>query len=434
MAARWEGLKPLVAKGVGHVSARVAVRGRGAYLETADGRRMLDFTAGIGVVNTGHCHPRVVAAIQAQASEMLHSQINCVWSPRYLELCEGLKGVMPDASLDRFILVNSGAEAIENAVKIARVATGRQIVVVFQGSFHGRTIGTMSMTTSKYIYRQHMGPLMPGVLVAPFPYCHRCECASKPSAGSSDCCMWPLEELRRLLKQSHHPSEIAACVIEPVLGEGGYVPAPPAFMQGLRKLCDEHGILLVLDEVQTGFGRTGEMFGAQLSGVRPDLLVMAKGLASGMPLSCVAGAREVVDRTVPGTLGGTYAGNPVACAAALATLQVFEQERLVDNARIMGAHMRDGLRALQRNLGPDVISDVRGPGLMIGVEFGRAVPAGFAARVVSKCEEEGVLVLTAGSHETLRIIPPLIVQRQDCDLGLELIGRGIKAAVAELPN
>ncbi|NLE77188.1 MAG: aminotransferase class III-fold pyridoxal phosphate-dependent enzyme [Chloroflexi bacterium] len=395
-------------------------RGEGAYLYTSDGRRLLDFTSGIGVANTGHCHPRVVQAIQQQAARVIHAQINiCVHEP-VLELGRRLREVTP-AGLDTFFFSNSGAEAVEAAVKLARHATGRANIIVFQGAFHGRTLGMTSLTTSKAIYRHGYQPLMAGVCVAPYPYAYRY--GWEPEA----CSQWCLEELQHLLHTVAPASDTAAVLVEPVLGEGGYVVSPPSFLPGLRRICDQHGILLLIDEVQTGFGRTGRMFALEHTGARPDILLMAKGLASGMPLSAIAAPRALMDRWMGGTHGGTYGGNAVATAAAVATLAVLQEERLVENAAQQGAYLLERLKGLAAE--HPAVGDVRGLGLMIGVEFshGDRQPFPEAAGAVQKaCLQENLLLLTCGTYgNVVRWIPPLVATREQVDQALATFSRAL---------
>lgn len=292
-----------------HLTQIVVERAEGAYLYDVEGNQYLDFTSGIGVTNTGHCHPRVVEAIREQAGRLLHGQANIIFHPPMLRLVEELRTVAPP-SLGSFFFSNSGAEAVEASIKLARQATGRTNIIVFQGSFHGRTVGTMSMTTSKTVYRIGYQPLMPGVFVAPFPYAYRYGWDEETTV---DFC---LNELDFLLLSQTAPSETAAIIIEPVLGEGGYVVPPQRFMAALRALCDEHGILLIADEVQSGFGRTGKFFAHEHFGITPDIMVMAKGLASGLPLSGIAASKDLMAKWLPGSHGGTYGGNALACAAA----------------------------------------------------------------------------------------------------------------------
>ncbi len=407
-----------------HLTTMQPVRGEGAYLYDEAGTAWLDFTSGIGVTNTGHCHPRVVAAIQAQAARLLHGQMNIVLPPSVIELSNKLNAVTPP-NIDSFFFSNSGAEATEAAVKLARHATGRQNIIVFQGSFHGRTAQTMAMTTSKTIYRAGYQPLPGGIFVAPYPYSYA---YGWDEDTTVDFC---LAQLRLLLKTQTAPEETAAIFIEPVLGEGGYVPAPARFLRELRALCDETGILLVIDEVQTGFGRTGRLFCFEHAGIAPDILVMAKGLGSGVPISGIGASQALMARWTPGAHGGTYGGNALAAAAACATLDVMADEDLPGNARVMGARLMDGLRALQAEF--PIIGDVRGLGLMIGTEFTRAgQPDKAAAKAVQKaCLERNLLLLTCGSHENvIRWIPPLVVTAEQIEQALGVFAESLAQANA----
>ncbi|MBM4460557.1 MAG: aminotransferase class III-fold pyridoxal phosphate-dependent enzyme [Chloroflexi bacterium] len=393
--------------------------GEGAYLYDVAGRRYLDFTCGIAVTNTGHCHPKVVSAIQTQAGRLLHGQINIVYHQPALDLVAELLPVTP-TGLDSFFFSNSGAEAIEAAVKLAKQATGRPNIIVFNGSFHGRTHLTMAMTTSKTIYRVRYQPLVPGIFVAPYPYAYYY--GLDPDAATDFC----TRELKRLLKSQTAPEETACMVVEPVLGEGGYVAPPPRFLAELRRMCDETGILLVADEIQTGFGRTGRFFAVEHAGVTPDILVMAKGIASGLPLSCVATRRELAARWQTGSHGGTYGCNAVACAAAAATLRVIKEEGLVENAAARGNQLMAGLHRLQADF--PVIGDVRGLGLMVGVEFTRdGQPDTVACKAVVKaCQEDGLLLLTCGTYDNVvRWIPPLIVTPEQIAEGLRIFAAAL---------
>jgi 4-aminobutyrate aminotransferase len=399
----------------------IGERGEGCYIYDIEGNRYLDFTSGIGVTNTGHCHPRVVEAIREQATKLLHGQANIVMHRPLLELIEELKTTLPE-HLDGFFFSNSGAEAVEGSVKLARAATGRPNVIVFQGSFHGRTIGTMSLTTSKTIYRAGYQPLMPGVFVAPYPYAYRYGWEPEVTVE------WCLDEMRYLLLTQTAPAETAAMLVEPVLGEGGYVPPPKGFLRGLRKICDEHGILLIIDEVQTGFGRTGKWFGYEHYDVQPDILTIAKGVASGLPLSGVIASLELMEKWIPGSHGSTFGGNAIACAAARATIQTIREEGLLENARDRGEQFMDGLNKIrEQNPG---IGDVRGLGLMIGVEFTDSTgrPNKQAAKaVVQDCLEEKLLILTCGPWDnTIRFIPPLIVSPEQIEEGLSIFEKAVE--------
>ncbi|MGD1996569.1 MAG: aminotransferase class III-fold pyridoxal phosphate-dependent enzyme [Anaerolineae bacterium] len=392
----------------------VAERAEGAYVYDQNGTGYLDFTCGIGVTNTGHCHPKVVRAIQEQAAKLLHGQVNIVFHPPLLELAEELRTIVPEG-LDSFFFSNSGAEAVEGAVKLARHATGRPNVIVFQGSFHGRTALTMALTTSKTIYRAGYQPLPAGVFVAPFPYAYRYGWSDQETV---DFC---LGELELLLKAQTAPWETAAMVIEPVLGEGGYVVPPTRFLQGLRQICDEHDILLIADEVQSGFGRTGRWFAVEHFDVMPDIMTIAKGLASGLPLSGIVARRELMEEWIPGSHGGTYGGNAVACAGAVATIRTIREEGLLENAQRMGERLMGRLHELQEEF--PIIGDVRGLGLMVASEL--TAPDGSPATDVAKaavkgCLKRGLLLLTCGPwNNTVRWIPPLMVEQGQVEEALE---------------
>ena len=416
-----------------HLLETIIVRGEGAYLWDQAGRRYLDFTSGIGVTNTGHCHPRVVSAIREQAGRILHLQANVAYHEPMLRLIAALRQVVPP-ELDAFFFTNSGAEAVEAAVKLARHATGRTNLIAFQRGFHGRTVGTMSLTSSKTIYRVRYQPLMPGVFFAPYAYCYRCPKAeANPERYAFDrCCGWALEQVRFLLKSQTAPEETAAILVEPVLGEGGYVVPPASFLRGLREICDEHDMLLILDEVQSGLGRTGRFFALEHFGVVPDVLVMAKGLASGLPLSGIAARRQFMDRWQPGSHGGTYGGNVVACAAAEATVRVLQEEGLVENAAHLGEKLLVRLQALQDPY--PSLGDVRGLGLMMGVEFvvpgGRTPDKNRTKAIQRACIEAGLLLLTCGTDENIiRWIPPLIITEQELEEALDIFERALDGVV-----
>lgn len=406
-----------------HMTDLVITHSEGAYLYDANNTQYLDFTSGIGVTNTGHCHPRVVEAIRNQAGHLLHGQANIIYHQPMLNLVEELRQIVPP-SLDTFFFSNSGAEAIEGSIKLARQATGRQNVIVFQGSFHGRTIGAMSLTTSKTVYRMGYQPLMSGVFVAPYPY------SFYYGWDDEETTAFCLRELRHILASQTAPQETAAILIEPVLGEGGYVVAPVEFMRELRAICDEHGIMLIADEVQTGFGRTGTYFSCEHFGIEPDILVMAKGLASGLPLSGIASRRELMQRWVAGTHGGTYGGNALACAAAVATIQVLRDENLIENSARMGDYLVSRLRDLQQN--HPIIGDVRGLGLMVATEFvGEHHGKDAASAVQRACLDANLLLLTCGTYgNIIRWIPPLIVTQQQIDTAVDIFTRAVERTSA----
>lgn len=390
-------------------------RAEGAYIYASDGRRYLDFTSGIGVTNTGHCHPKVVAAAQEQAGKLIHGQVNIVFHQPLLDLTSELLKVVP-AGLESFFFSNSGAEAVEAALKLARQATGKSNVIVFQGSFHGRTVGTMSLTTSNTIYRAGYQPLMAGVFVAPFPYAYRF--GWTPEQSTEFC----LQELRHLLAMQTAPWETCGVLVEPVLGEGGYVPPPPDFLKGVQQICREHDLLFIADEVQSGFGRAGRWFGHEHYGVEPDIMIMAKGLASGFPLSGIATYPELMEAWIPGSHGGTYGGNAVSCAAAAATIRAIREEGMVENSAQMGQYLLDRLRGIQENY--PGIGDVRGLGLMVAAEFTTAQGEPDTATVKAvrvKCLQQGLMLLPCGPYgNVIRWIPPLNVAREQLDEALEI--------------
>jgi 4-aminobutyrate aminotransferase len=407
-------------------------RGEGSWLIARDGTRYLDYSSGIGVTNTGHAHPRVAAAVAAQAQKLLHGQQNIVFHEPGLRLYERLQGLLPGGAWQAF-LSNSGAEAVEASVKLARVATGRPVIIAFRGGFHGRTAQTMALTTAKDVYRAAFEPLPGSVYHTPFPYCYRA--AGGPHDPSACTCDWEAQ-LDLLFHQMVDPALVAAVIVEPVLGEGGYVVPPPTFLPRLREITRQHGILLIADEVQTGFGRTGEMFAVQHWGVEPDILVMAKGIASGLPLSGILARAELMEHWKPGTHGGTYGGNVVSCAAALATLDVIEDEDLVANARARGAQLLGGLRELQADHG--AIGDVRGLGCMVGVEFvkpgegdGRVPNPALTKRVIGEALDRQLIVLSAGSYVNVsRLIPPLVTTTDEVDRALSILDESLTAAGA----
>ena len=403
----------------------VADRAEGSYIYTDDGRKLLDFTCGIGVTNTGHCHPKVVEAIREQAGLFLHAQANLVIHKPMLQLIEELRTVVPP-SIDSFYFANSGAEALENAIKMARVATGRQNVIVFSGSFHGRTAGTMVLTTSKTVYRTGFGPLPSGVFVSPFPYAFRLKMTE---AEASE---YALEQLEYLLASQTAPKETAAILVESVLGEGGYVVPPKSFMKGLREICDRHKIMLIFDEVQSGFGRTGKWFAFENFEVVPDIIAAAKGLASGMPLSGVFTRTDIMLKLDVGSIGGTYGGNAVACAAGVATIRALREENMLENANERGIQLMTGLRKFQEEY--PQIGDVRGLGLMIGTEFivdGRADKAKQLVKdLIHTAEEKGLLLLSCGTYDnTVRFIPPLNVSSEQVHEGLRIFGESLKESI-----
>ena len=400
-------------------------RAEGVYLYTRDGRRVLDFLAGFGACNAGHNHPRVVAAAREQMERMVHAPLGVIAHEPALRLAWELGQITPGGA-DMFFFGNSGAEAVEGAIKLARYATGRRGIIAFLGGFHGRTMGAVSVTTSKVRYRTGHGPFLPDVYYARFPYPFR---SSAPDPDA--CAQEALEDIERLLEYVIAPQDVAAFLLEPIQGEGGYVIPPRPWLVALRQLADEHGILLIFDEVQTGFGRTGEWFAAQAFGVEPDILCLAKGIANGFPLGAVAARRDLMKRWGPVSHGTTYGGNPISCAAALAVLEVIREENLLENARAQGAYMLEALRQLQAE--SPIVGDVRGVGLMIAVEFvrpGSKEPNPEAVRrVLQRALEDGLLLYPCGHWtQTIRLIPPLTINREQVEEGLEIFRRAVLAA------
>lgn len=404
-----------------HLTTLQPVDAEGIYFYDAHGNQYIDFTSGIGVTNTGHCHPRIVKAIQEQAQKLIFGQMNIVIPPPALDLAETLNSVTPEP-INNFFFSNSGAEAIEAAVKLARHATQRRNIIVFQGSFHGRTAQTMAMTTAKTVYSYDYHPLPSGVYVTPFPYSYY---YGWDEETTIDFC---LKHLELLFKTQSPTEQTAAIVIEPVLGEGGYVPVPDRFLKALRAICDEHGILLILDEVQSGFGRTGKFFAFEHTDIIPDVIVMAKGLGSGMPISAIAARHDLMERWKTGTHGGTYGGgNAVVLAAACETIKVIQEENLVENAAEVGDYLQSKLCNLQAHY--PIIGDVRGRGMMIATEFTRdGKPDKTSAKAIANiCVENRLLLLTCGPYENIiRWIPPLITSKAQVDTALQIFESALK--------
>ncbi|HEV8252823.1 MAG TPA: acetyl ornithine aminotransferase family protein [Candidatus Limnocylindria bacterium] len=393
----------------------VAETGDGYVVTDVDGNRFLDFAAGIAVCSTGHRHPKVVEAIKAQADRLIHIAATDFYEPRYLELIEHLARIAPFEERARVFLTNSGTEAVEGAIKLARHHTRRPGLIAFEGAFHGRTMGALSLTNSKIRQRAGFGPLLPMVYHAPYP---RIRSWKEGSGGDGSA---ELEVLRRsVLGRLIAPDDVAAIVIEPIQGEGGYFPAPPAFLRGLRELCDEHGILLVADEVQSGMGRTGRWWAIQDAGVEPDIVTTAKGIASGMPLGAFI-ARDSIMTWPAGAHGSTFAGNPVCAAAGKATMDLIEGG-LMENAARMGARLRSGIEKVASEHGG--VRDIRGVGLMLGIEFASHEAAN---AVQLAAFERGLLVLECG-EATIRMCPPLIVDEEAVDGAIRVFGEAIDAA------
>jgi 4-aminobutyrate aminotransferase / (S)-3-amino-2-methylpropionate transaminase / 5-aminovalerate transaminase len=400
---------------------------RGALLTDVDGNTFIDFAGSIGAMNVGHTDPRVVEAVKEQAGDLTHTAFQTAPYEPYVELAEKLNALVPGEFEKRTFLANSGAEAVENAVKIARAHTGRQAVLAFENGLHGRTLLTMTLTSVAIPYKKGFGPFAPEVYRVPAPYPYRCPAGKDCSDGCRGDCFGFVE---RVLAGQVDPENLAAVVVEPVSGEGGFIPFPDFYLRRLRELCDEHGILLIVDEIQTGFGRTGKMFAIEHSGVAPDLLTMSKSLAGGLPLSGVTGRAEVMDSVQPGGLGTTLGGNPVACAAALAVLEVFEEDDLVSRAGEIGERVIGAMREIQQKH-PDVIGDVRGRGPMAAMELVKdpesRIPDGErTAKVAENALQKGLMLLTAGRYaNVVRMLMPLSITDDELEEGLSILARAV---------
>ncbi len=404
----------------------VIERAQGSYLYTVDGRRYLDFGSGIGVTNLGHGHPEVVRAAHEQLDKLVHISVVAHHQPA-IELAERIAALAP-GKLDKVFFGNSGAEAVEGAIKLARYVTGRPGLIAFQGAFHGRTYGALSLTASKGYYRERYEPLLPAVYHAPYPYPFR-----NPSGpGEAATLDYVFNFIDEMLDTRVPPRNVAAFVVEPVLGEGGYVVPPAGFMPRLRALCDRHGILLIADEVQSGYGRTGKMFACEHSGVVPDIMTLAKSIASGLPLSAVVASSKLMDQWQTAAHGSTFGGNPVSCAAGIATLDVFKREHVLENATERGAVLIKRLRDLQSRM--PVIGEVRGLGLMVGVELVKrdGSPDKDLQRKIRKvCLDSGLVVLSCGTHENvLRLVPPLNISQAELDEGWEILNGAFQEVAA----
>jgi 4-aminobutyrate aminotransferase len=426
---RWLALRDRVPPVWTRYTDLIVERGEGSWIETIDGERYLDYTCGIAVTNTGHSHPRVVAAIAEQAARIVHAQQNILYHQPGLELHERLPRTFPGLAHGEeaaLFLSNSGAEAIEAAVKLAKYATRRPAIIAFRGGFHGRTHAAMSLTSSGVKYRGHYEPLLAGVHFAPFPYALR-----NPTGRSEEAALaYSLASLEELFATVIYPDDVAAMLVEPILGEGGYVVPADGFLPALREIADRHGILLIADEVQTGIGRTGHLWASEWSGVRPDIVVTAKGIASGMPLSGIMARRELLEKFTPGAHGGTYGGNAVACAAALATLDVIAAEGLLDNARRQGDRLLSGLR--RAALDHPSVAEVRGRGLMVGIEFadGETLQPrpDLAKSLIQAAFERKLLLLSCGTYgQVVRIIPPLVTNDTEVDSAISTISESLAA-------
>lgn len=418
-------------------------RGSGALVWDADGNQLLDLVSGIGTLAVGHCPPEVVAAIQAQAAKLIHTSALVGTYDPYIELCEKLNEAAPISGPCKTLLGNSGAEGVENAIKIARAATGRSAVIAFEGGYHGRTLLTLSLT-SKAAFKKSFGPFAPEVYRAPYPYAYQClsgKVARAAGAQESDeqavqrSVDYCYEQLERVLLAHVGPENVAAIIIEPVLGEGGFVPCPPAFMQKLRALCDRIGAILIADEVQAGFGRTGTLFAMEQMGAEPDILVSAKSLGAGMPIAATTGRAHLMDAPHVGGVGGTYGGNPLACVAALEVFKMIERDGLLQRANEIGQQIMARAAAWQREIG--LVGDVRGLGAMVGIELvsdraARTPAVEPTAAALAWAMRHGVLAMRAGLYTNcIRLLPPLVITDEQLHEGLDVLEEGLRTADAE---
>jgi len=400
-----------------HFYHRIAVeKSQGCRVTDLEGKEYLDCASGLGVLNIGHNHPHVMERVARQMEHFVHTG-GIYYNEATVEAAELLASITPPG-LDMLFFSNSGAEAVEGALKLARHVSGRLGIIAFNGAFHGRTLGALSLTSSSSRYREGYHPLLPSIFHAPYPFCYRCQFGCR----NKGCTLACLDYLKGMLRHVISPHEVAAIIIEPILGEGGYAPAPVPFLAGLRRLCDEHGILLIFDEVQSGMGRSGDWFAAQAYGVVPDILTVAKGIASGFPLSAVVSRPDLMKRWPTWAHGTTFGGNPVSCAAAVATIETIREDRLLERCRTLGEYVLARLRAMQKKI--PLIGDVRGMGLMIGVEL--VNPDGSPAsavcdRLLELCLERGLIIINCGPERNIiRFIPPLTISDGEMDQALAI--------------
>ena len=398
---------------------------KGSWIFLENGRKLLDYSTGIAVCGTGHCHPKVVKAAQEQIGKIIHTQKFVAYSRPQLDLIQRLLPIMPSKNLDCFFFGTTGAEAVENAIKLAKAATGKTDIISVSGSFHGRSVGTLHITNSKQVYRAGALPLPSNSHVVTYPNCLHCKCSGSHSI--KNCCNNVFTELELLIKQRANPDSIAAFIIEPILGEGGYLVPPDSFLPGVRDFCTKNNILLIADEIQSGFARTGKYFAIEHWNVQPDIMIMAKGIGSGFPISAIASSRALMEKQPVGSVGGTYAGNTVACAAAVATIDVYREENIIDNVNIQSAKLFKGLRDIQAKY-PEHITDIRGKGLMIGVEFSGKFP-GIAYKITKECEKRNLIIMSMSVYEALRFMPPLNTTSEEVDICLDIFSAVVRDVV-----
>ncbi|MDR1538237.1 MAG: aspartate aminotransferase family protein [Clostridiales bacterium] len=418
-----------VPRGVSNSTGVFATQAKGALIKDVDGNVFVDFTAGIGVANAGHCPDEVVGAIRRQAGEFIHTSINCLLYDPYTELAERLQTLSPVED-SKVLFINSGAEAVENAVKIAKKYTGRSAIAVVEGSFHGRTHLTMSMTAKATPYKDGFGPFVPDIATIPCPNLYRKETSMDDENYALSCA----DKFHRMLQTSLSPETVACVVVEPVQGEGGFIPMHSAFLKRLQSICKQYGIVFIVDEIQTGIARTGTLFASEQLGISPDLLISSKSLAAGLPLSCVIGKKEIMDAPIPGAIGGTFSGNPVACAAAQAVLDNVEKYRLCERAKKLGDYLMRRLSGMKSKY--DAIGDVRGLGAMLGMEFvkDRATKEpdkGIIGTITSKSLRQGAIFISAGLlSNVIRLLPPLVMTEDQASFGMDVLDDAIGYAIS----
>lgn len=430
----WAERERWVPRGISTYTHIVLDHAHGAEAWDVEGNRYVDFAGGIGTLNVGHTPAEVVEAIRDQSEKLIHACFSVAIYEPYVDLARRLSQLVPSRSPRKAMFLNSGAEAVENAVKIARAATGRRGIISFQNAFHGRTLMAMTLTGKDRPYKLGFGPFAPDVYHATFPYAYRCPrqtCAH--NGGTSECAIENGDELEQILA-AHGPAEIAAIIVEPVQGEGGFVVAPAGFLRKVREICDREGIVMIADEVQTGFGRTGQMFAIEHSGVEPDIIVLAKSLSAGMPLGAVVGKAEIMDAPGVGGIGGTFGGNPVACRAALAVLDLFERDKLVDRAQHIGQRVFERFHSMQERY--PLIGEVRGLGAMVAMELVKdrvtKEPASEeTAEIIHRCHDAGLIIIKAGLYDNvIRVLVPLVVTDDQLREGLDILERELAAVQA----
>lgn len=420
-----------VPRGPFNVTNLFAARAKNAIITDVEGRDYIDFASGIGVMAVGHCHPKVVAAVRDQAGLFSHTCFHVVMYEAYIELAKKMNAAAPGSSPKKTMFANSGAEAVENAVKIARYSTGRNAVVAFEDAFHGRTLLTMSLTSKTMPYKKGFGPFAPEVYRLPYAYCYRCPLALEYPACGVACA----DLLEDAFKNYVEAGEVAAVLAEPVLGEGGFVSPPKEYFPKIKATCEKHGILFIADEIQSGFGRTGKMFAIEHSGVEPDIMTTAKALAAGYPLSAITGRTEIMDAPHSGGLGGTYGGNPTACRAALAVFDIIAEENLLERAVVVGDRIRSAFGRLADDLG--VVGDVRGLGAMVSMELvtersTKEPAAALTKALVARAVEKGVIMISAGTHgNVIRPLVPLTIELDTLERGLAIIAESLTEVTKE---